>query len=112
MSNAIDFIETALFTKQIQLLATDDELKELQKELIAQPDKGDLIQGTGGLRKMRMATGRQGKSGSARVIYFLATHEAIYLLLAYPKSAKDSLTQSEKVVLKKLTKQLKEEHAL
>ncbi|WP_447530218.1 type II toxin-antitoxin system RelE/ParE family toxin [Vreelandella sp. TE19] len=111
MSHAIDFIETSLFTKQIRELATDDELKELQRELIAQPDKGDVIQGTGGLRKVRMAIDGQGKSGSVRVIYFLATIEAIYLVLAYPKSAKDSLTSSEKAVLKKLTKQLKEERA-
>jgi len=55
------------------LIATDDELKNLQIELIAQPEKGDLIQGTGGLIKIRMATDGQGKIGSARVIYFLAT---------------------------------------
>lgn len=110
MGYAIEFIKSSLFTKQIQQLATDDELKELQKELIAQPEKGDLIKGTGGLRKIRMASGEQGKSGSLRIIYFLATVEAIYLILAYPKSAKDSLTTAEKAALKRLTKQLKEEH--
>ena len=109
MSHAIEFIETALFTKQITEIASDDELKELECELIAQPDKGDIIQGTGGLRKIRMATGAQGKSSGARVIYFLATEEIIYLVLAYPKNEKDSLTKSEKAVLKKLTKQLKDE---
>lgn len=75
MGHAIEFIETPIFTKQIKVLATDDELKDLQVELIAQPEKGDLIQGTGGLRKIRMATGEQGKSGSVRIIYFLATAE-------------------------------------
>ncbi|MBT0723922.1 addiction module toxin RelE [Rosenbergiella sp. S61] len=92
MSYAIEFIETSLFTRQIQAIATDDELKDLQSELIESPDKGDLMQGTGGLRKIRMATGNQGKSGSARVVYFLATDEIIYLVMAYPKSAKESLT--------------------
>lgn len=43
-----------------------------------------------------MATGNQGKSGSARVIYFLAAKEIIYLLMAYPKTIKDSLTDTEK----------------
>ena len=89
--------------------ATDDELKELQRTLIAQPDKGDLIQGTGGLRKIRMALGNQGKSGGARVIYFLATAESIYLILAYTKSVKDSLTPAENAALKTLTHQLKGE---
>lgn len=111
MSHAIEFIETPTFTRQIQAIASDDELKELQRVLIAQPDKGDLVQGTGGLRKIRMAVGHQGKQGSARVIYFLATTERIYLILAYPKSTKDSLTSSEKAELKKLTQRLKAEAA-
>ena len=109
MSHAIEFIETPIFTKQIKAIATDDELKDLQIELIAQPEKGDLIQGTGGLRKIRMATGGQGKSGSVLVIYFLATVEIIYLVLAYPKNVKDSLDKAEKSELKKLTKLLKNE---
>jgi len=109
VSHAIEFIETPMFTRQIKQIATDDELKELQKLLIESPDKGDLIRQTGGLRKIRMATGTQGKSGSARVIYFLATDEIIYLVMAYPKSTKDSLTDAEKADLKKLTKLLKDE---
>lgn len=109
MSHAITFIETPIFTRQIQQLATDDELKDLQAELIASPEKGDLIKNTGGLRKVRMAVGNQGKSSSLRVIYFLATKEVIYLILAYPKSAKDNLTDDECAQLKKLTKQLKSE---
>ncbi len=107
MSHAIEFIETSIFTKQIREIATDDELKDLQIELIGQPEKGDVIQGTGGLRKIRMAVNNKGKSGGARVIYFLATTETIYLVLAYPKSVKDSLTSTEKSDLKKLTKLLK-----
>ncbi|WP_431604076.1 type II toxin-antitoxin system RelE/ParE family toxin [Aeromonas bestiarum] len=107
MSHAIEFIETSIFTKQIKTLATDDELRALQTELIAQPEKGDLIKGTGGLRKVRMATGLQGKSGSARVIYFLSTVETIYLVLAYAKSEKESLTAAEKAELRELTKLLK-----
>ena len=77
--------------------------------LIAQPKKGDLIQGTGGLRKIRMAMGHQGKQGGARIIYLLATAEIIYLVLAYPKSVKDNLTPAEKATLKTLTHQLKGE---
>nr|WP_255711994.1 type II toxin-antitoxin system RelE/ParE family toxin [Xenorhabdus sp. PB30.3] len=109
VSHAIEFIETSLFTRQIKEIATDEELKELQRELIESPEKGDLIRGTGGLRKIRMAIGSQGKSGSARVIYFLATEEIIYLVMAYPKSKKDSLTDAEKAEMKKLTKLLKDE---
>ena len=109
MSHALEFIETSMFTRQIKQIATDDELKDLQKQLIESPAKGELIQQTGGLRKIRMATGSQGKSGSARVIYFLATKEVVYLVMAYPKSTKENLTDAEKADLKKLTKILKNE---
>lgn len=69
MSHAIEFIETAMFTKAIQAIASEEELQQLQNELIAQPDKGELIQGTGGLRKVRMATGTQGKGGGAQAAF-------------------------------------------
>jgi hypothetical protein len=109
IGHAIEFIETSVFTKQIKQIAADDELRILQRELIAQPMKGDLIAGTGGLRKVRMATDGQGKSGSARVIYFLAMADIIYLLLAYAENEKDSLNAAEKAELKQLTKLLKGE---
>ena len=109
MSHALEFLATPLFPGQVSQIARDDELRGLQKTLIESPEKGDLIQKTGGLRKVRMATGNQGKSGSARVIYFLATAEVIYLVMAYPKSTKDSLTDAEKAALKTLTQQLKDE---
>nr|WP_216362499.1 type II toxin-antitoxin system RelE/ParE family toxin [Bowmanella denitrificans] len=105
----MEFVETSVFTKQIQELATDDELKTLQAELIAQPEKGDLIRGSGGLRKIRMAVGGQGKSSSVRVIYFLVHAEKIHLILAYPKSVKDSLSKGEKAELRNLVKKLKGE---
>lgn len=109
MSHGIKFIETSIFTRQIKQIATDEELRILQNELIGRPEKGDIIKGTGGIRKMRMAIGSQGKSGSARVIYFLATKEIIYLIMAYPKNMKDSLTDEEKIALKKVIKILKGE---
>ncbi|WP_238925470.1 type II toxin-antitoxin system RelE/ParE family toxin [Vibrio sp. S11_S32] len=56
-----------------------------------------------------MSVSNQGKSGGARVIYFLATTEVIYLILAYAKGEKESLTTPEKHELKKLTKLLKSE---
>jgi hypothetical protein len=109
VSHAIEFVETSIFTRQIKELAIDDELKDLQAELIAQPDKGDIIKGTGGLRKVRMAVGNKGKSGSIRVLYVLALADKIYLVLAYPKAVKDSLTAEEKAKLKLIVQSLKGE---
>lgn len=109
ISRAIEFIETPIFTKVAKEIFRDDELRKLQSDLIKNPELGQLIQNTGGLRKVRVATGNQGKSGSSRVIYLLAHAEKVYLVLAYPKGKKESLTAGEKEKLRKLTKLLKEE---
>ena len=76
-----------MFTRNIKALATDDELRELQATLIESPSKGDLIKNTGGLRKIRIATGNQGKSGSVRVIYsprhyILTSAQALSVIIA------------------------------
>ena len=68
-----------------------------------QPDYGDLIQNTGGLRKIRWLAGGKGKRGGVRVIYFHRTREfEIRLLLIYRKGIKDDLSATEKAVLKKI----------
>lgn len=103
MIRAIEFIETTLFTKQFREIATDEDLRSLQEELIANPYAGSLIAGAGGVRKIRIPMHNRGKSGGSRVIYFLATSDLIYLLLAYPKSQKETLTDKDKSVLKALT---------
>jgi hypothetical protein len=57
------FIETSIFTKQIKDLVTDEEYRQLQQDLLVQPDKGDLVKNGGGIRKVRCAQGNKGKSG-------------------------------------------------
>ena len=82
---------------------TDRELKALQEELTINPQKGDIMQGTGGLRKIRVAFEGKGKSGSARVCYVdFAVYERIYLITAYSKDEKDNLSNSERNEVKKL----------
>ncbi|WP_276785278.1 hypothetical protein, partial [Thalassolituus oleivorans] len=90
------FIETSVFTQTIKELMSDDEYRELQEELTIQPDKGDVIQGTGGIRKIRAkATGR-GKRGGSRVIYYWrSAHDQILMLLAYPKNVSAQTTPSK-----------------
>ena len=87
------FIETSIFTKQIKDLVSDEEYRQLQQDLLVQPDKGDLIKNGGGIRKVRCAQGNKGKSGGIRVIYYWVTEDdQIFFLIAYPKSVKDTLT--------------------
>ena len=91
--------------KWAEMGLTDKELKALQEELTINPTKGDVMQGTGGLRKIRIAFEGRGKSGSARVCYVdFAVYERIYLITAYAKDQKDNLSKSERNEVKKLIK--------
>ncbi|HTD06808.1 type II toxin-antitoxin system RelE/ParE family toxin [Undibacterium sp.] len=99
------FIETELFTETITALTNDEEYQELQNELLENPEAGDIIKGTGGVRKIRFGYGGKGKRGGGRAIYYYKIVDSkIYMLLAYPKSEKDDLTQKQKEVLKDLVK--------
>lgn len=105
----LTFIETSIFTKSITNLFDDNEYQQIQKELLNNPEKGDLIQDTGGLRKIRF--GRNGgKRSGVRILYYHANeHHRIYLLAVYPKSLKDNITDAEKQVFKTLISILKQE---
>ncbi|HDW3275696.1 TPA: type II toxin-antitoxin system RelE/ParE family toxin [Enterobacter asburiae] len=97
------FIETDIFTEDVITLLDDDEYHRFQIFLATQPEYGDLIQNTGGLRKIRWLAGGKGKRGGVRVIYFHRTRELeIRLLLIYRKGIKDDLSASEKAVLRKM----------
>jgi hypothetical protein len=99
-----------VFTRQVVELMADDEYSELQAALVLQPQLGDLIPGTSGLRKVRwteQARGR-GKRGGVRVIYYWhRTGSLIYMLLAYSKKQRDDLSTEQKRVLKKLLAEFK-----
>ncbi|MFB1011548.1 MAG: type II toxin-antitoxin system RelE/ParE family toxin [Thiopseudomonas sp.] len=95
------FIETHIFTKRLLELLDDDSYAEFQRYLALHPEAGDLIEGTGGLRKIRVATSGRGKRGGSRVIYYHFTAAAqIALLMIYPKNEKDDLTASERKALR------------
>jgi len=100
MIQRVHFIETSIFTKQILTLLDDNEFRGLQVALTVNPEAGDLIRGSGGLRKIRWATKGKGKSGGIRVIYYLIEDDEIYLLFAYPKSKQGDLTSEQLKVLK------------
>jgi hypothetical protein len=100
------FIESAVFTRQVRELLTDEEYTGLQWHLALHPKTGEVIQGTGGLRKVRWASGGGGKRGGVRVIYFHAVSQnQIRLLLIYRKGVKDDLSAAEKRTLRKLNEE-------
>ena len=104
-------IEVPLFSKRwAEIGLGDDELLALQIMLLKDPTSGPVMEGTGGIRKVRFPLENKGKSGSVRVCYTdFEEYEVTYLITAFTKDEQENLTKSEKNVLKKLVKSLKEE---
>ena len=78
--------------------------------LLKNTESGKIMEGTGGIRKVRFPLENRGKSGSVRVCYTdFAEYEVIYLITAFEKKEQENLTMEEKNAIKKLVKVLKEE---
>ena len=105
------FIELPIFKSRWEALGLNEEdLLRLQIELLADPKAGDVMQGTGGVRKMRFAFEHRGKSGGVRVIYVdFEVYEKIYLLTAYTKNEKDDFTKKERSEIKQLIEVLEQQ---
>ena len=104
------FIEVPLFTKRGREIGlSDDDLVQLQIMLLKDPESGPVIEGTGGIRKVRFPLENRGKSGSVRVCYTdFAEYEVTYLITAFTKKDQENLTDEEKSVLRKLVKSLRD----
>ena len=88
-------------------LNDEDDLSALQVMIMANPRGAPIVRGTGGLRKMRFApdSWNSGKSGAARVCYaYFEKHWTVLLLMAYGKGAKENLSNSECLAIKKYLK--------
>ncbi|MDB5973041.1 MAG: transcription elongation factor GreB [Hydrocarboniphaga sp.] len=81
----------------------DESYSELQAHLAQHPDAGDIIEGSGGIRKLRRKLPGTGKRGGVRVIYFWRVAEAqILMLTVYRKADKDDLTEPQKRLLRRI----------
>lgn len=86
----------------------DDDLRALEIFLCENPDAGDTLEGTGGIKKVRWALGGRGKSGGARIVYLdivFAAH--VYLLAAFPKNEKANLSKKERNAMKDVVTAIK-----
>ena len=96
-------IETPVFTRHIQQLLTDEQYRHLQQLLLARPDAGKLIPGSGGLRKLRWALEGHGKRAGLRTIYYWArSSHAILMLFVYRKQEQEDLSPSQLKILKRI----------
>ena len=97
------FIETPIFTEEISKYLSVDEFKEFQTALLVRPESGKLIQGSGGLRKIRWKMKKVGKRGGLRIIYYWdEPNETFYLLFPYRKSKTEDLSKKEIRILSNL----------
>lgn len=97
------FIETPVFTRRVRELLDDDRYAAFQQMLAGRPDAGDLIEGTGGIRKVRVASSGRGKRGGSRVIYYhFVSAERIALLYIYPKNELDDLSDEQRKALRQI----------
>lgn len=111
-ADLLTFVETVVFTRRITALGLEESLLQLQNELLANPEAGDVEPGTGGLRKIRMADpGRgKGKRGGARVHYLWLQHKSrIYLIFVYGKNETATLNEQQKRQLRQIATQIREQ---
>ncbi|WP_114787372.1 type II toxin-antitoxin system RelE/ParE family toxin [Vibrio tetraodonis] len=95
------FVESSIFEKYRSQYLSDEEFRLFQAEIMSNPKQGDVIQGTGGLRKIRVASKCKGKRGGSRIIYyFLDEQRRFYLLTIYGKNEVSDLTAEQKKQLK------------
>jgi mRNA-degrading endonuclease RelE of RelBE toxin-antitoxin system len=86
------FIETRLFSRLVQKCFDDDEYRELQGFLMGNPEAGDVIPDSGGIRKIRWRAPGRGKRGGYRVIYYARiTQGIIWMLTMYPKNVAENI---------------------
>lgn len=95
--------ETPEYIRRADKLLSDDERRDVLHYLAAHPRAGDLMEGTGGVRKLRWARGGRGKSGGVRVIYyFYSDAMPLYLLTLFAKNERANLSKAERNVLAEL----------
>jgi len=96
--------EIPYFIRLADKLLSDEERQDLIRFLADHPKAGDLIEDTGGVRKLRWGRGSRGKSGGVRVIYYFhSDFMPLYLLTLYTKAERSNLSKSDKAELAKLT---------
>lgn len=101
-------VELNYYASRAEKLLTEAERKEVVDIIASAPLVGDVIQGTGGVRKIRFAKGNKGKSGGVRVIYYYYNEESPILMLdIFGKNEKDNLTKEERNSLAKVVAILK-----
>lgn len=101
------FIETSEFIRHLPSYLDGDGYAALRVLLAAHPDAGDIVRGTGGIRKLRWRSKGRGKRGGSRIIYYwLVAGDHVYLLTLYGKGVKDDLTSAERAAWRRVVEEI------
>lgn len=106
------FVETSIFTKRLEELASFDTLAAIQADLVTDPERWPVIPGTHGARKGRIADpkAKRGKSGSFRYLYLYLEHRGrVYLLFLFAKSEQENLSPGQTKIVAELVNAIKRE---
>lgn len=99
-------VETPVFSRIVQELLSADEYRRLQVEVVTRPERGRLIRGGAGLRKLCWGTPGRGKRGGLRLIYYWdRSATRIYMIYAYDKRQQSDLTRSQLARLARLARE-------
>ncbi|HEV2147628.1 MAG TPA: type II toxin-antitoxin system RelE/ParE family toxin [Longimicrobiaceae bacterium] len=97
----LEFVYIDLFERTRKGVLTDEEVRAVEDELLERPTRGDVMEGTGGVRKIRAAQEGHGKSGSARVAYlYVEKWASVFFMLAFPKNVQGNLTSEQKKIVR------------
>ena len=100
----LEFVHLPSYRRSASGLIDEDRQRAIEDTLIANPETGAILVGTGGVRKLRVPLEPKGKRGGARLIYhYRRAKGRIYLIVAYAKNRKENLTPAERSVMKRLT---------
>ena len=109
--SAVRVVATHGYDRRARKLLSDAERAAAELEIALAASAWPVIVGTGGARKARATRGGRGKSGGARIIYYVMTRgDVLYLLDVYAKSAKEDLTDAEKHEIRKIVAALEAEN--
>lgn len=102
------FVEMKDFQRKLDSFKDPKLLPGLQESIVKNPEIGDVVPGTGGIRKFRLGAKGKGKSGGIRIFYLdVPTKEKCYLLYVLDKGESDNISDEEKNELKLVAKILK-----
>ncbi len=89
------FIETKLFTRLVKEYLSDEEYAKIQNSLIGNPEAGEIVPGSGGVRKLRWGLAARGKRSGLRVIYYARTRQGqIWTLTLYAKNVSENISSN------------------